>query len=224
MGSGTPGGRTRFAERFCVDLQPSYNVFAFNASAAGSDGALIATILLTYTDGTTDTLVSDSSWRVNKGLPAGFEQLSFDDTAWPVATVMGAYGAVPWDTVFIPSDPPVVSFARAVWVWTDVLPASGKVPAGSRAFRRVYTPAPGQVPASATIIITADNAYTLYVNGVTIGSGGSIKAAQRYTVNFSTPTSEVVIAVLATNTLAAGSTAGPAGSVVVSALQRIYLF
>jgi hypothetical protein len=76
----------------------------------------------------------------------------------------------------------------------------------------MFTPAPGQVPASATIIITADNAYTLYVNAVMIGTGTQRTVAQRYTANFATPASEVVLAVLATN-----NAASPAG--VVAAME-----
>ncbi|KAJ6582695.1 hypothetical protein DFH09DRAFT_1439549 [Mycena vulgaris] len=209
IGSGTPLSRLRFAQRFCVDLLPSYNVFAVNASTtAASGGAMLATILLTYSDGTTDTLRSDSSWRVHAGLPVGFEQLSFDDTAWPVATVVGAYGAEPWETVNIPSDPPVITLSRAEWVWTDVVPASGKVPASSRAFRRTFPLAPGQVPMSASILIAADNEYTLYVNGVAIGSGANSRVAQHYTVNFQPDTSEIVLAVAASNTDTVASTAG----------------
>jgi hypothetical protein len=197
---GSAAYRINFPYRFCVNLLPSYNVFAVNASTVTTDGALLASILLTYSDGTTDTLVSDSTWRVNKGLPTGFEQLSFDDTAWPGATVVS--GSLP---DFIPSDPPVVTLEHGEWVWTDVVPASGTVPAGQRAFRRTFTPAPGQIPASATIIITADNQYTLYVNGVTVGSGTNWRVAQRYTINFATPTSEVVLAVLATNNAASAA-------------------
>ncbi|KAJ7494205.1 hypothetical protein FB451DRAFT_992115, partial [Mycena latifolia] len=182
-------------------LLPSFNVFAVNASTSGTRGGLLATILLTYTDGTTDTLLSDGTWRANKGLPVGFEQLSFDDTVWPGATVVAAYNAGNFDVeaVLIPSDPPVLALDYGQWVWTDVVPASGNVPAGSCVFRRVFTPAPGQVPASATIIIAVDNAYTLYLNGVTVGSGTQRTVAQRYTVTFATPASEVVLAVLATN-------------------------
>jgi hypothetical protein len=207
IGSGNSPVRAGFARRFCVDLLPSYNVFAINASSVGSGtdgGGLIATILVTYSDGTQDTLVTDSSWRMKSGVPLGFEQLSFDDTAWPVATVVGTYSVAPWDTavVAIPSDPPVLGFARATWVWTDVVPASGILPVGSRAFRRTFIPAPGQVPQAAKIIITADNAYTLYVNGVTVGSGTTFKTAQSYTVNFASAPTEVVLAVLATNTAA----------------------
>ncbi|KAJ7150701.1 hypothetical protein C8R46DRAFT_1305369 [Mycena filopes] len=211
VGSNTPVFRPRFAERFCVDLLPSYNVFAVNASTTGTGaaaGGLIATIQLTYTDGTTDTLVTDSSWRAKGGLPLGWETLTFDDTAWPVATVVGSYGVAPWDTVLvsIPADPPVISFDHAVWVWTDVVPANGILPAGQRAFRRVFPLAAGQIPNTATILIAADNAYTLYVNGVQVGTGANFKVAQRYSVNFASAPEELVVAVLATNT--AASTAG----------------
>jgi hypothetical protein len=94
--------------------------------------------------------------------------------------VLAAYGQGDFATVVerIPSDPPVVDLSRADWVWTDVIPASGNIPASSRAFRPVFTPVP-EVPVSATIIITADNEYTLYVNGITVGMGSTRKAAQR---------------------------------------------
>ncbi|KAF7361157.1 hypothetical protein MSAN_01147500 [Mycena sanguinolenta] len=193
--SGNEPYRPRFARRFCVDLLPSYNVFAVNVSAStnGADeGGLIATILVTYSDNTTDTLVTDSSWRVKSGNPLGFEQPSSDDTAWPVATAVGSYGVGAWDTVLVDFDPRVLDleFARWINIWTDVVPASGTLPAGSRAFCRTFTPAPGQVPGVVTII-AADNDY---------------KTAQQYTVNFAFAPTEVVLAVLTTNT--AASTAG----------------
>ncbi|KAJ7466899.1 hypothetical protein FB451DRAFT_1259459 [Mycena latifolia] len=195
----------RWAKRFCVDLLPSFNVFAVQASTtAAANGALIATILVTYSDGTTDTIVSDSSWRASNTVPAGFEQLSFDDIAWPAATTVGAYGAATWGTVFVPTNPPTVSLTGATWIWTDVVPASGTLPAGRRAFRKTFVPASGQVPVSANIIITVDNAYTLYVNGVEVGTGSTWETAQHYRVNLA-PASELVLAVLATNTVASAA-------------------
>ncbi|KAJ7243887.1 hypothetical protein B0H12DRAFT_1236247 [Mycena haematopus] len=207
IGSGGIPGRPGFARRFCMDLLPSYNVFAVNASSATSgtdDGGFVATILVTYSDGTTDTIITDSSWRMKSVIPLGFEQPSFDDTAWPVATTVGSYGVSAWDQelAYIPTDPPVLNLTCTQWIWTDVIPASGTLPAGSRAFCQTFKPAPGEVPGVATIIITADNEYTLYVNGVTIGSGTNPKIAQTYTVNFASTPTEVVVAVLATNTAA----------------------
>ncbi|KAJ7912391.1 hypothetical protein B0H13DRAFT_1713163 [Mycena leptocephala] len=201
IGSGSTPRRSGFAQRFCVDLLPSLNVFAVNASTAPANlihGALVATILVTYSDGTADTLVTDSSWRMAHGSPAGFEQPSFNDTTWAAATVVGT-GSTPFGEVIIPANPPVTTLDLAQWVWTNAIPAGGNLPNGSRAFRRTFTPAPGQTPRSANILITADNAYTLYVNGVSIGSGNNWPVAQHYVVNFGTATSEIVLAVLATN-------------------------
>ncbi|KAJ7761724.1 hypothetical protein B0H16DRAFT_1688367 [Mycena metata] len=197
------GDRPRFGHRFCVDLLPSLNVFAVNGSTTLSgplDGGLAAIILLTYSGTIADTLVTDSSWRTKGPPPPGWETLAFDDTTWPVATVVGSYGIAPWDTVVvnIPADPPMITLLSQ-WVWTDVISTTAFLPASSRVFRRTFTPAPGQVPATATILISADNTYTLYVNGVTIGSGANYKVAQKYTVTFATAPSEVVLAVLATN-------------------------
>jgi hypothetical protein len=201
IGSGSTPRRSGFAQRFCVDLLPSLNVFAVNASTAPANlihGALVATILVTYSDGTADTLVTDSSWLLAHGSPAGFEQPSFNDTTWAAATVVGT-GSAPFGEVIIPADPPVPTLDLAQWVWTNVVPAGGNLPGGSRVFRKTFTPAPGQIPRSANILITADNAYTLYVNGVSIGSGSNWPVAQHYVVNFATAPSKIVLAVLATN-------------------------
>ncbi|KAJ7233708.1 hypothetical protein B0H12DRAFT_1239239 [Mycena haematopus] len=163
-----------------------------------------------------DTLVTDSSWRMASGSPAGFEQLSFDDTTWSTATVTATFTAAK-RTVLIPADPPQITLFSSQWIWTDVIPASGDLPAGSsRAFRKTFTPAPGQIPMSANILITADNEYTLYVNGASIGSGANFKVAQQYVVNFGTPASDIVLAVLATN---AGTKPNPAGVLVMMELN-----
>ncbi|KAJ6482222.1 hypothetical protein C8R47DRAFT_1049693 [Mycena vitilis] len=209
VGSGTPPNRGAFAGRFCVDLLPSFNVFAVNAlTTAPTGGAMLTAIRLTYSDNTTDLIVSDASWRVQGSPPTGFEQLSFDDTTWPAGTVVGAAGDAPWGTLWFASSPPVLELTKAQWVWTNIVPASGLLPAGSRAFRRTFVPAPNQIPMTANILIAADNEYTLYVNGVPIGSGTNAKVAQHHVVDFQPTTSEIVVAVLATNTGAAASRAG----------------
>jgi hypothetical protein len=69
------------------------------------------------------------------------------------------------------------------------------------------TPPTGQVVTSATIIIIADNEYSLYANGVLIGSADNFQVAQQYTINF-TPAPNVVFAVNATND---GPVNNPAG-------------
>ncbi|KAF8178856.1 hypothetical protein K438DRAFT_1977712 [Mycena galopus ATCC 62051] len=218
IGSAPTPDHPRFAQRYCVDLLPSLNVFAATgiSPSPATDGGLLATILVTYSDFTTDTIITDSSWRAHPGAPLGFEQLSFDDTAWPVATVAGSFGDAPWDEVNIPSDPPVLTFDHAQWIWTDVVPASGTLPAGERAFRRTFTPAPGQIPMSADIIIAADNLFTLYVNGEEIDSNRGFTVANHYIVNFSPTTTEIVLAVNVTNLVAS-----PAGLLLAMEVNMV---
>ncbi|KAF7346631.1 hypothetical protein MSAN_01800600 [Mycena sanguinolenta] len=200
IGGGADG--PGIAQRFCVALEPGFNVFAGDAGAeTSSRGGLIATILVTYSDLTTDTIVSDGTWRFIPEIPPAFQELSFDDTAWPRATVVGAYGNAQWGTVSIPSNPPVLGLASSYWMWTDVVAAGTwpNLPASQRAFRRTFTPAQGQIPVNANILITADDLYTLYVNGVQVGTGGTWTRAQHYVVNFASAPTKIVVAVLATN-------------------------
>ncbi|KAJ7464153.1 hypothetical protein FB451DRAFT_1492389 [Mycena latifolia] len=197
IGSDTPPHRARFAHRFCVDLLLSYNVFAVrrvHLRFFRRERRCPRHNPAHYSGGTTDTLVSDPSWRVHGGHPVGFEQLSFDDTHGPSQRWRGRTNH-PLGVVNIPSNPPAIGLDHAEWIWTDVGPASGNVPAGSRAFRRTFTPAPGQE-------------YTLYINGVAVDSGTSSMVAQHYMVNFVTPTDEIVVAVLATNNGSAPNKAG----------------
>ncbi|KAJ7616447.1 hypothetical protein FB45DRAFT_934261 [Roridomyces roridus] len=202
-------GVQAWAGRFCVDLDPSFNVFAVNASSTNTNGAFIATILLTFSDGTTDTLVSDSSWLSNgNSVPDGFAEQSLDDTTWVPATVRATYdeSGTPYFTPQIPTNPPTLSFPSARWIWTDVLSSTGTVPKSTRVFRRTWAPPTGGEPASADIIITAENEYTLYVNGFEVGSGTNWKVAGHYTVNFAPGTRVILVAVSASNlaTSAAG--------------------
>jgi alpha-L-rhamnosidase len=47
-------------------------------------------------------IVSDGTWKALPGTPAsppdGWNTASFDDSAWPAATVLGGYGTSPWGT------------------------------------------------------------------------------------------------------------------------------
>ena len=68
---------------------------------------------------------------------------------------------------------------------------------------------------SGTIIIDADNGYTLYINGNEIGSGDNWPQAQRWTFTLE-PTDSIVLAITATNT------GGPAGFIVAVVFDAYY--
>ncbi|KAJ7027801.1 hypothetical protein C8F04DRAFT_1399330 [Mycena alexandri] len=59
-----------------------------NSENLGGIAGLIAKIRVTYLDGSTSTLVTDTSWRVDGSVPSGFEALAFDDSTWATAYVI----------------------------------------------------------------------------------------------------------------------------------------
>ncbi|KAK7439357.1 hypothetical protein VKT23_017582 [Stygiomarasmius scandens] len=191
------------AGTYCVPLKPCTNVIAFNATNAGSTAshaALIVSADVTYTDGTTSHIVSDPSWRTSGrgAIPPGFEQPSFDDSAWETAVSEAAYpdsrtGAVP----IAGSQPISLTPSRTIWS-SDAPDGGGLTPPETRVFRRTVTLPPGHTSASAQVLIECDNEYSLYINGRFIGTGTDWHNAGRYTVN-NIQGQEVVIAVYAIN-------------------------
>ncbi|KAJ3912835.1 hypothetical protein F5877DRAFT_21630, partial [Lentinula edodes] len=75
-----------------------------------------------------------------------------------------------------------LSFAPARWIWTGEL-NDGRAPPGARAFRLTVNLPPKHTLASATILVTADDYYSFYVNGRFVGSGIQYMAAQRFEVD-----------------------------------------
>ncbi|KAE9402623.1 hypothetical protein BT96DRAFT_879527 [Gymnopus androsaceus JB14] len=209
------------ASTTCIDLSDCgcsvlIAVNATNTASAPNPAGLLVDAVITYTDGTTSTIVSDTTWRASEGgIPTGFQELSFDDSTWPPAVSEGSYGIAPWgDIVLAGTDP--LTFTPASWIWTDEVSGSGmNAPAGARAFLYTYTLPTGQTSASATIFITTDNEYSLYVNGLFIGSGTDFQIAQQYVVdNIQGP--EIVFAAYAVNTLTVANPAGVLASIQVT--------
>lgn len=194
------GNNFQAGDAFCVTLSTGCNSFAVEVfSSLDPDPGLLTTIEVVYTDGTTNILLSESeTWRSFTSVPAGFQQPGFNDSAWPMAVVQASYGSAPWGAVTLPLPTvPTFTFADALWIWTDEA-ESGTAPVGSRAFRGDLTfPAP---TSSVAITIGADDEYTLYVQGNLIGSGTNFQFGQLYIVNIQPPTSQISIAVNATNT------------------------
>lgn len=205
VGAGTDWTK---AQAYCVRLKPDCNVFAINgtnynvATPGGLNPAgVLAAIQIRYTDGFTQNIVSDSSWHVSKTVPAGFEQLRFDDSSWPAATVQANYGAAPWRNIQIPpsaSSTPL-TLQDADRIWTNEI-VNGAAPIGARAFRKTIILPPGQTSSSATILIGVDDAFTLYAQGKVVGSGTTPNwpNAHRWVVDYP-PTSELVIAIQGSN-------------------------
>ena len=86
------------------------DIVAVAATDAGGVAGFLAEI-----DWDGVTFVSDTSWKVSTTAPAGWNQGSFDDSAWDNATSYGTYGVSPWGTR-------VAGFpagSSAEWIWTN---------------------------------------------------------------------------------------------------------
>ncbi|KAF5384249.1 hypothetical protein D9615_003381 [Tricholomella constricta] len=107
------------------------------------------------------------------------------------------------------------AFRAATWIWTaDATRPRFDAPPGARLFRRTYTPPSGKTAVMAEVIITADNGFSLFVNGALVGQSpsdvvDSWTSAQGY--QMALPAGPVVFAVRATNLPGAGGVANPAG-------------
>ncbi|KAJ3769476.1 hypothetical protein FB446DRAFT_217203 [Lentinula raphanica] len=208
------------AGTYCVNLADCgcAVVIAFNATnafTAPNPAGLLVDGIVTYIDGSTSPIVSDTTWRTSTGgLPSGFQDLTFDDSTWAPAVTEGGNGVAPWGNVALAGSDPL-SFTPARWIWTNEAAVSGNYPPGARAFRYSLTLPAGQTSGTVTVIIDTDNEYSLYINGAFVGTGTDFTVAQKYVVeNVQGP--EIVFAVYAVNTATAPNPAGLLAAIEVT--------
>lgn len=225
------------AQVFTVALSPTVNLFAvlaFNRADVNTGGegpaGLLASIQISFSDGTSAIIVSDSTWKATKTIPPQFQSLATDDSQWESASILGAYGSGPWGTqVTLPSSGPALSLNGSTWIWSSESDTKPNAPAGSRAFRNTYTVPSGKEAVGITAIVTADNSFVLYLNGGIVGTSptgiNAWQTAERYTLSV-LPSSNVaptqfLFAVNATNDPdATTGDDGPAG--LLAAIQISY--
>ncbi|KAK0460147.1 uncharacterized protein EV420DRAFT_1763087 [Desarmillaria tabescens] len=151
---------------YTAGLQPENdNVFAIAVNNTVGDAAsLIATILVDYKDGTTETIITDSTWKTLRTVPpSGWTNPSFDDASWGNAVSIMAGTSTPWGQPFVL--PPAVNVMGTRRIWTNETDAQQAAPVGHRPFRKTITSPYGKAAVCGKVVITTDNAYTLYVNG-----------------------------------------------------------
>ncbi|KAF7333772.1 hypothetical protein MVEN_02333900 [Mycena venus] len=143
-----------------ADDNPSQN-------AAG----LLGAINILYTDGSLDSLTTDTAWKVNADPADGWQATNFDDSSWAAAANEGTYGVQAWGTgIAVPVSPPTTpTLMGATWIY-NTASASTAAPVGTMAFRRTFTLAAGKTADIAVVIITADKLFTLWIDNSEIGS------------------------------------------------------
>ncbi|KAK2464633.1 hypothetical protein APHAL10511_003326 [Amanita phalloides] len=87
---------------FTLDYPTDVIVIAADAYNDGGPAGMIAAVEFDVENchcSSYSVYISDGSWKYNYTVPAGFEQLDYDDCGWLDAVVEGPYGMEPWGNV-----------------------------------------------------------------------------------------------------------------------------
>ncbi|HVZ71438.1 MAG TPA: hypothetical protein VHJ20_03605 [Polyangia bacterium] len=86
------------------------------SSQGGPDRGIIGELDDLTDGGSKVVIITDATWRSSKTVASGWQGVLFDDSAWDMATVVGAHGDAPWGALLGASD--------AKWLWTAPIPTS----------------------------------------------------------------------------------------------------
>ncbi|CAK5283526.1 unnamed protein product [Mycena citricolor] len=158
----------------------AFRPFNTKNNAAG----LIAAVQVRYTDGSTEVFGTDGTWlgagpnntQSASTYPVGFPLPSADQVGlltsgigWSNVSVAGLWNTVgSWgNTSLLPSPAFGVQnlTGQASWIWN-----SGNASAGFVGFRKTLVAPDGKTPANATLLVTADSAFQLFVDSAYVGA------------------------------------------------------
>ncbi|KAF7348104.1 hypothetical protein MSAN_01763000 [Mycena sanguinolenta] len=231
IGASDPVTDWKTAQIFTAALNASVNVFSVLGSNTGTvtpnPAGLLAAIRVFFLDDTNETIFSDDTWVASGTIPSDFP-LPHDLSSFVRAEVAATYGSGPWGTdATIPApDPNPLNLTGSAWIWSTAN-ANNSAAVGSVGFRKTVTSPIGKTATSATVLVTADNTFQLWVNGQYIGAPpfdnntagtiGSWEFAQLFTVALTPSTN--VFTVFATNFPATSTASSPSSAGMVGALQ-----
>ncbi|KAJ7634705.1 hypothetical protein FB45DRAFT_472377 [Roridomyces roridus] len=210
---------------FSAALNSSTNTFAVlavnNANAGSPSPGLLASIQVTYSDGSADVVSSDSNWMVSPAIPSDFP------AAANAASFVRATAATsgPWGSISIAAaEPNVPSLSSSNWIWSTSA-AITDAPVGTVGFRKTVATPSGKTAKTAIIAVTVDNGFNLYVNKAYVGSSPGVPKipdfgrAQIFTVGLNPDSNTFTI--FGENIPSPPATdAGPAG--VIAAINIVY--
>ncbi|KAJ6558052.1 hypothetical protein B0H19DRAFT_1261613 [Mycena capillaripes] len=184
-------GDWKSAQLLRAALNTSVNTFSVLVANSGKSDApppgLLAAIQVSYSDSTNATFPSDSSWLAATKIPPKFPMPSNLSSFTPAA-VAAPYGSGPWgQNISLPSpDPTPLTLNGSNWIWSTAN-ASKAADVGSVGFRKPFPTPSGKSAQLATILLTVDNNFALYLNGQYVGTPPGVTSgrwdyAQQFTV------------------------------------------
>ncbi len=178
----TDSWRTAMLVDVAGSLHAGRNVIAIEAiNTSTSPAGLIAKLHVGGSIGDPLDLVTDASWKAANAAATGWQQPDFDDSAWPAALVAAQYGGGPWDSaVVIPTTTTnSLSLNGASWIWYPEGDPASSEPPSTRYFRRAFDLPAGDQITEATYLLTADDGFTLYINGQELASSPRVSDSWR---------------------------------------------
>ncbi|KAJ7170237.1 hypothetical protein C8R43DRAFT_1120673 [Mycena crocata] len=163
------------AQVFNAALNTSFNTFSVLAGNTASAGAipagLLAALMVHYTDGSKEIVISDLTWVAATAIPADFPLPADTSGPFKPASQLSRLGSGAWGNSVSVSypDPNTPSLTGGMWIWSTSDGQNG-APQGTIGFRKTVSTPKGQTAQSATVVLTADTTFSLYVNGKFIGA------------------------------------------------------
>jgi alpha-L-rhamnosidase len=114
-----------------------------NTGAGPNPAGLIGSLDLTYSNGQTNSILTDGTWIAANQLVSNWNQTNFTASGWTNAMVLGSYGIAPWN-----------SFAETYLAATMV--------------RKDFTLA--QLPSRAVLYVTGQGLVEPHLNGAKVGN------------------------------------------------------
>ena len=200
------GARAQSQSAYEIQVATSPTLLAGNRPDLWDSGKTFGPTCHAVYTGASLTSAQQVFWQVR--VWDGTGQLS----SWsPTATwTMGLLNQTNWLGTWLtaPPDPSLPDFSGCSWIWYPEGNPTQSAPVATRYFRKKFNLGSSPVVTAATLLITADNSYSAYLNGVLVGSGQNYAIAIPADVTGQVLAGANVLAIAAAN---AGSVSNPAG-------------
>ncbi|KAJ7185715.1 hypothetical protein C8R46DRAFT_385241 [Mycena filopes] len=220
--SGPGADDWRSVQQFTIGLNVSTNTFSVLAVNNANEGApppgLVAAIHIVYVDSSLEVLHTDASWGVvSTAIPPDFPTpASASASQFAAAKVVGPFRSGDLTVPFADAHESILSDNK--WIWNTPV-VNTATPAGSVAFRRTILEQAGKHAQTATVLMTADNRFSLYLNGQYVGAPPpapvlpDVTRPQQFTLDISSSSPNTLIVVVENIVRPGDVSAGQAGLV-----------
>ena len=139
-------------------------------------------------------------------------------SAWsPVATwTMGLLNQTDWQGGWlVPPANNIFNLTGCTWIWYPEGNPAVSAPVGTRYFRKTFSVRSDSALTGATLLVTADNSYTAYINGTQVSQGQDYTTVIPVGVASQLQTGTNLLAIAASNSGSASNPAGLIGMLVL---------